>query len=215
LGTGWKACTTNTVAGTDWKACATGTFLGGTGFPACAASQLKFASPPHEKAISRPVEEFRITRRNLPHWRAPGATYFVTWRVRRGRLLAETGRTVVLNALRFWDGRKWAIYSCVVMPDHVHALVRPLPLDLDDPLVSGCHDLSALTQSVKGFSAREVNKLESARGALWQDESYDRIMRGDREFDEAWAYIVANPVKAELCERPEDYQWLYCAGRAD
>ena len=162
-----------------------------------------------------PLTHFKITHRNLPHWHAPGATYFLTWRVRDTRLLEPEDRTIALGAVRFWDGQKWFVYAAVLMPDHGHALVRPLPLDLTDPAADAFHDLSKLNQSVKGFSSYRINRRHGWRGALWQDEGYDRIVRDEREFEETWAYMLHNPVKAGLVETPEQYQWLYQAGRAD
>lgn len=54
--------------------------------------------------------------------------------------------------------------------------------------------------------------MTGQRGSVWLDESYDRIIRDEVEWLEKLAYIVSNPVKAGLAERPEDYRWLYCEG---
>ncbi|QJW97790.1 REP-associated tyrosine transposase [Frigoriglobus tundricola] len=162
-----------------------------------------------------PLTHFKTTHRNLPHWHAPGATYFLTWRVLDARELEPEDRTITLNAVQFWDNQKWCVYAAVVMTDHAHALVRPLPLDRADPAATAFHDLSGLVQSVKGFSAYKINRRRGWRGPLWQDEGYDRIVRDDREFEETWQYIVYNPVKVGLVEVPERYPWLYQAGRAD
>ena len=161
-----------------------------------------------------PVRQFTTTYRNLPHWKQPGATYFLTCRVIGGRELEPEDRAVALNAIRFWDGKRWAVYAAVVMPDHAHALVRPLPLNLSDPAPIDFHDLSELTKSVKGFSSHAINRRRERGGTLWQDEGYDRIVRDDRELEETWTYILYNPVKAGLAETPDAYPWLYQAGRA-
>jgi REP element-mobilizing transposase RayT len=129
--------------------------------------------------------------------------------------LEPDDRTLALNAIRFWDGRKWHVYAAVVMPDHVHALVRPLPLDVTDPAAAEFHNLSELTRGVKGYSSYRINRRQGRAGTFWQDESYDHIIRDDQEFEETWAYIIYNPVKAGLVETPEAYLWLYQAGRAD
>ncbi len=163
----------------------------------------------------KPLREFEITRRNLPHWQAPGATYFITWRVRDGFVLLPDERTLVLDAVKHWDGTRWRVYAAVVMPDHVHVLAYPLPLDLTNPAASEFHDLGELVGSVKKFSARKINERRGRRGAFWLDERYDRIPRHEREFEDTWGYIRSNPVGAGLVERPEEYVWWYEAGRAD
>ena len=44
---------------------------------------------------------------------------------------------------------------------------------------------------------------------MWQDESFDHVLRGDESFDETVDYIRQNPVRRRLVERPEDYEWLW------
>jgi REP element-mobilizing transposase RayT len=95
------------------------------------------------------------------------------------------------------------------MPDHCHVIARPLPVD-PVRLVSGpCFDLSDLTGSVKKYSARRINARWNRAGALWQDETYDRIIRDVREFEGTWTYIRNNPVEAGLVKVPEEYPWLF------
>jgi hypothetical protein len=50
------------------------------------------------------------------------------------------------------------------------------------------------------------------KGSLWQDESYDPIVRDEAEFLEKWQYIRNNPLKASLADKPENYTWLYERG---
>jgi len=164
---------------------------GGTGFPACANQA-----------------EVTITRRNLPHWRFPGSVYFVTFRLKAGQL-AENERYIVLDAVKHFHRLKYWITAAVVMPDHVHLLLQPVVTE------SGVDfSLSKILQGIKGFSAREINRGRKAKGHVWQDESYDRIVRDYAEFLEKWNYIRHNPTKDELCEAPEDYAFLWEPGEA-
>jgi REP element-mobilizing transposase RayT len=81
------------------------------------------------------------------------------------------------------------------MPNHVHVLL---------PLV----DPSKLLHSVKGFSAREANKLLGRSGEpFWQRESYDHWVRSEMESERIRRYIEENPVRAGLVARAEDYPW--------
>jgi putative transposase len=155
----------------------------------------------------QPVQSFQITRRNLPHWQEPGRVYFITWRCQDAKLLSPEERTITLEALCYWDRKKWTLYVAVVLPDHVHVLAQPLWRDDD-----GAFDLGEILHSVKRFSARKINQSRGNHGSLWQDERYDRIVRDDAEFLEKWQYIRNNPVKEELAATPEDYPWLYEKG---
>ena len=152
-----------------------------------------------------PVQSFKITRRTLPHWQDPGRVYFITWRCKKGEVLSPEERTITLDSLHYWDGRKWTLYAAGIMPDHVHAQVQPLPL----PQSGGVYDLAEIIHSVKSFSVHRINRLRGRRGSLWQDERFDRIVRDEAEFLEKWQYIMNNPLKQELVQRWEDCPWLY------
>jgi REP element-mobilizing transposase RayT len=152
-----------------------------------------------------PVHSFKITRRTLPHWQQPGSVYFLTWGCKKGEVLTPGERTITLKALQYWDDRKWTLYAAVIMPDHVHCLVQPLAL----PEFEGVYDLSEIIHSVKSFSVHQINRKRGNRGSIWQDERFDRIVRDEMEFLEKWQYLMNNPQKQELVERPEDYPRLY------
>jgi hypothetical protein len=41
----------------------------------------------------------------------------------------------------------------------------------------------------------------------WQDESYDRLVRSEMEFQRIARYIEMNPVSAALTATPEEFPW--------
>jgi putative DNA methylase len=92
---------------------------------------------------------------------------------------------------------RYELLAWVVMPNHVHAVVRPLP----------GHTLSQILKSWKGFSAREANRLLGRDGEFWQGESYDHLIRDDEDMHRCCHYTTMNPVNARFCERPEDWPW--------
>jgi putative DNA methylase len=82
------------------------------------------------------------------------------------------------------------------MSNHVHALVTPT--------VAATQWLGPL----KGFTAHEANRILEQHGRhFWQDESYDHLVRSDREFDRIRSYIEQNPVKAGLVKAAEEFRW--------
>lgn len=151
-----------------------------------------------------PVHSFKITRRNLPHWQEPGRVYFITWRCRKNQILSPEERTIALEAIKHWNGIKWTAYAAVVLPDHVHALVQPLPSP-----AGGVFDLGKILHSIKSFTVHQINKIRGTKGSIWQDERFDRIVRDDTEFLEKWNYLRGNPVKDGLAKYAEEYPWLY------
>jgi REP element-mobilizing transposase RayT len=70
-------------------------------------------------------------------------------------------------------------------------------------------DLSRIMKGIKGASARQINERRRTSGTVWQNESFDRIMRNQSELDEKVQYIVNNPVKRELVNDPWEYPALY------
>ena len=100
----------------------------------------------------------------------------------------EPARREVVNALMHFDGKRVWIGDFVVMPNHVHALLKPLP---------GMR-LEQILASVKGFSSTRLSAAGVKSGRLWQRENYDRVVR-DRGELRAWRrYIASNPVKAGI-----------------
>ncbi|MBI5868064.1 MAG: transposase [candidate division Zixibacteria bacterium] len=147
------------------------------------------------------TSNLQTRRRDLPHWQQGGSVYFVTFRSARGALPPEARRLVIASSLHD-HGTKYEFILGVVMPDHVHLLLRPMETS---PGV--WPDLHMILKSVKGVSARRINQLMGTTGTVWQDESFDRIVRDEEEFQEKCNYILNNPIKSSLVNRPEDYDF--------
>jgi REP element-mobilizing transposase RayT len=142
-------------------------------------------------------------RRNLPHIQNLDGTYFVTFRTKGDLFLSPAARSIALRHCIFEHGKRIELHAVVVMPNHVHLLFTPLENDQAEPFT-----LAQIMKGIKGSSAYNINRLLERRGTLWQDESFDRIMRS-REFESKFNYICANPVDAGLCTKPEEYRWLW------
>jgi putative transposase len=75
---------------------------------------------------------------------------------------------------------------------------------------------SRFLQTVKGYTAREANRLLGRTGQpFWQAESYDHVVGDDRESDRINGYIENNPVKAGLVANAEDYLCSSAARKAE
>ena len=102
---------------------------------------------------------------------------------------------LVVGPLDFHHGRTMQCCDFVVMPNHVHAILAPLP----------GQKLEVLLQSMKRYSANRINAFLDRKGSLWQKESYDHIVRDDTELHRIRAYIENNPAKAKL--KPGEYHY--------
>jgi putative DNA methylase len=102
---------------------------------------------------------------------------------------------VVQDALLFHDLTKYRLAAWCVMPNHVHLLCSP----------GTGHSLAEIAHSLKSFTSKEANKSLGRAGRFWQKEYFDRYIRNARHHGKVVAYIENNPVKARLCERPQDW----------
>ena len=103
---------------------------------------------------------------------------------------------MVMDAILHRDLRVFQLHASVVMPNHVHLLMTPLEA------------VSKVMQSLKRFTARQANlRLGRTGQPFWQDETYDRLVRNETEFERITHYMEWNPVTAGLVEAPEDFHW--------
>ena len=97
------------------------------------------------------------------------------------------------------DLTEWHILQICFMPDHVHLLAAPRS-DREQKL-------SKLIQRWKSSSKQRLNRA-GIDGGIWQREFFDRLLRSNENLTDKWRYTGMNPVRAELCSRPEDYPYL-------
>ncbi|MEY2492109.1 MAG: hypothetical protein QOH24_1060 [Verrucomicrobiota bacterium] len=119
--------------------------------------------------------------------------------------MCVVGRKPVLdNAMTFRviktfcrENRWWQVIAAAVMPDHFHALVRPL-YARDAPITQ-------FSAGLKRFVRRQTNA-----DWKWQDGVFDRVLRREEFAESKWLYMRENPVRAGLVNHWED--WAYPIG---
>ncbi len=153
-------------------------------------------------------------RRFLPHYRSPGGIYHSRFSLNssdQGFRLSEDWMFAIVEDSILADHKKEClIHAYVVMADHVHAVIQPLPRVNEVFHWCDCrafYPLERITGRIKGRSSRLINKDCGRSGSLWQDESYDRTIRGGRDLEITIEYLHNNPVRWKLVEFPEQYRW--------
>jgi len=155
-------------------------------------------------------------RRRLPHLDQIQQAVFVTWRlygslppnrtfpvatVRSGKAFAALDRLLdqtlsgpfhlrqpeladmVVEAIHYnaFVLGHYELHAFVVMPNHVHVLVTPTLA------------LWKLTKSLKGITAKRANARMALTGSpFWQEESYDHLVRNQREFEKIRSYVATS-----------------------
>ncbi|MCX7015429.1 MAG: hypothetical protein NTW86_23230, partial [Candidatus Sumerlaeota bacterium] len=69
------------------------------------------------------------------------------------------------------------------------------------------HWLHSIMHSIKGYSAREANRVLGRRGSFWQREFFDHWARDEAEYARIVDYMDQNPVKAGLCGAADQWKW--------
>ena len=90
----------------------------------------------------------------------------------------------------------WTCLGYVVMPDHVHFVIR---------LMTGT--LFSHMNRFSTFTGREINSLRGESGTFWQEGYFDHALRGERSLTAYLTYMMANPVRANLVAHATDWKW--------
>ena len=140
-----------------------------------------------------------------------GRVYLLTTKTRQCKPLFLNffcGR-IVVQAMRFQENEKRVeSLAFVLMPDHLHWLFA-LREDFK---------LSEVMKSVKNYSSRKIGDSLRESGEMeathiWQEGFHDHALREEDDLIDVARYVVANPVRAGLVQRVEDYslwdaKWL-------
>ncbi|MCA8915439.1 MAG: transposase [Planctomycetes bacterium] len=105
---------------------------------------------------------------------------------------------VVADALLHFDGERYDLHAWSVMPNHVHVVFQ----------AKAGQGLAQIVHAWKSLTAKECNRVLGRSGTFWMDESFDRLVRDETEFNRYVDYTLRNPAAAGL----EDWPWVGCAG---
>ena len=142
--------------------------------------------------------------RRLPHFQKTDRPIFVTFRKGLRTPFPEDCRDEVFQCCLRGNGARFHLHAAVVMPEHVHLLLTPLKDPDGDDFC-----LMDILKAIKGASARRVNQQLESSGPVWQEESFDHVVRNEESMSEKIEYIRQNPVRRGLVRMPEEYRWLW------
>jgi REP element-mobilizing transposase RayT len=103
--------------------------------------------------------------------------------------------------LHYPDKKNYNLICYCIMPNHIHLVFE---------LLHKNKGISKIMQSIKRVSARKSNLILNRKGKFWQDESYDRLVRDDKELYFIIKYVLMNPVNAGLTNDWSNWKHLYC-----
>ncbi|MCB2055643.1 MAG: transposase [Geminicoccaceae bacterium] len=138
---------------------------------------------------------------------APGLPHHVTQRGNRRQPTFfcdddyEFYRMLLVEQAR---ARGVAVWAWCLMPDHVHLVLVP-------------DRITALADTLRETHrryTRHVNAREGWRGFLWQGRFASTVL-DERHLLAAARHVECNPVRAGLCEKPDDWLWSSARSHLD
>ena len=134
----------------------------------------------------------------------------VTFSTREHRQLSPAERDITLQTILHDSGKKYELYAACVMPDHVHLLLEPQIENDDAKGKTVFYALSETLQTLKSVSSHRINKVAGVKGQrIWENESFDRVIRSEGDLEEKFHYICRNPWDSGVAKPDEDYQWVW------
>ena len=135
-------------------------------------------------------------RRKLPQFQPDHKVFFITFSTYKRRILPEAVRQIVIETCLAGNGKKFRLYGVVVMPDHVHLVLSPL----SDP--NGSFSIAEIMQAIKGASAHRINRALRRKGKVWEEESFDRVLRREETSVTSSITFSGTPLGQGWCEIP-------------
>ena len=124
---------------------------------------------------------------------------------------------IVVDNWKYFDKIRYELHAFVVMPNHVHLLIKTTPEFSVGDLVKSWKSYTAKSirkTFANHFNAdyqsalpeRETQILQEGK-PFWQREYWDRFIRDEKHYLKSIDYIHNNPVKAGLCKSSKDWMW--------
>jgi putative transposase len=137
---------------------------------------------------------------DVPLWVDPAKEcYFVTICCKargRNQLALPDVAKGLLETVQFRSGiGVWYVHVAMLMPDHVHLIVSFPQTE---------KRLKTIISKWKEWTAKSV-------GISWQRDFFEHRLRQDESFRQKADYVLQNPVRAGLAERPEDWPYVFIA----
>ncbi|MDP2363879.1 MAG: transposase [Ignavibacteria bacterium] len=108
---------------------------------------------------------------------------------------------IIKDVINKYDNVYFELICFCIMPNHVHLVFT---------ILDSGKTLSDIMKKIKGSTAIIINRHLKKEGSLWQAESFDRLIREEKELYNIIKYVLLNPVKANLVADWKDWKHTYC-----
>ncbi len=135
-----------------------------------------------------------------PHLLIDNTWYFITAHVvSKWDILQHPGHkeTWIKTLQDLSELHNLRIMAWVVLNNHYHLLI----------LFNNAKILPGFINQLHGRTSYQFNKIEICRGRKVWYSYWDSLIRGEKDFWTRFNYIHYNPVKHQLVQKPEDWQY--------
>ena len=129
----------------------------------------------------------------------PGAVYHITNRGndKKAVFKDDEDRETFLKILAFVNKRyHWLCHAYCLMDNHYHLMIE-----------TPDGNLSLGMRQLNGVYTQARNKRHNKTGHLFQGRYKAILIQKDTHLLEVCRYVVLNPVRARMVEKPEDWKW--------
>ena len=129
----------------------------------------------------------------------PGAVYHITSRGndKKAVFKDDQDRETFLKVLAFVNKRyHWLCHAYCLMDNHYHLMIE-----------TPDGNLSLGMRQLNGVYTQARNKRYSKTGHVFQGRYKAIVIQKDSHLLEVCRYVVLNPVRARMVEKPEDWKW--------
>jgi REP element-mobilizing transposase RayT len=137
--------------------------------------------------------------------------HFITFVTKFRWTLPDWARDIALSSCCHDHRKKYELYVAVVMPDHVHLILTPLVNAPQNAIFS----LVEIMRVIKSASAHRINRHLDKQGPVWQEESFDHVLRSSEGLDAKVNYVLQNPLRRGLVNDCRQYRWLWQRPKPD
>lgn len=128
-------------------------------------------------------------------------------------LADENIAQIVADELHALDGVRYRLIAYCLMSNHGHLVIdtEEHHIKPNHTGVTAPYPLTDTLKRLKGRTARFCNLALGQNGPFWHHESYDHVVRDQKEYERIIGYTLNNPVKAGLVEKWDDWKFTFVA----
>jgi len=131
--------------------------------------------------------------------------FFLTFKTHRlydgtHQILSDEEKQIVLENVKIGSGKYYVLIAVVVLSNHVHFMM----------FYDAKYKFSRIMRGIKSKTARLINISRKVKDvSVWQNESFDRVIRNEAEFNEKLRYMYENPTKEGYQGDPIGFKYFY------